>query len=196
MVEEMSPTLEVISSELKGKYKIDEFFYPDISMNIQIPDGLKGEISEIIRLLKKNHFEVNSMNVYQVMQFKKKLLTEYTDNRERRKILKAYQELLETKVKPVGTTIPLELIFVDGLVIILLSIVARFGLSFADEAGKIAARKLLDNERKQAKRHNMTGEEYRFLKTEAVTWIEEGKTIRSLTKEIKIKKKRGTKKNT
>lgn len=192
----MSSTLEIISSELKGKYKIDEFFYPGISMNIQIPDGLRGEISEIIRLLEKDHLEANSMNVYQVMQFKKKLLTEYTDNRERRKALKAYQELLETKVKPVGTAIPLELVLVDGLVIILLSIVARFGLSFADEAGKIAARKLLDNEEKQAKRHNMTVEEYRFLKTEAVTWIEEGETIRSFTKEIKIKKRKGTTKNT
>jgi len=189
MVEEMSSTLEVISSELKERYKIDEFFYPDISMNIQIPDGLKGEISEIIQLLKKNHFEVNSMNVYQVMQFKKKLLTEYRDNRERRKILKAYQELLEKKVKPVGSAIPLQLVLVDGLVIILLMIVARFGLSFADEAGKITARKLLDKEKKQAKRHNMTVEEYRFLKTEAVSWIEEGKTIKSFTKEIKKKKK-------
>lgn len=189
MVEEMSSTLEVISSELKERYKIDEFFYPDISMNIQIPDGLKGEISEIIQLLKKNHFEVNSMNVYQVMQFKKKLLTEYRDNHKRRKVLEAYQELLEKKVKPVGSAIPLQLVLVDGLVIILLMIVARFGLSFADEAGKIAARKLLDKEKKQAKRHNMTVEEYRFLKTEAVSWIEEGKTIRSFTKEIKKKKK-------
>ena len=185
----MSSTLDVISFELKERYKIDEFFYPDISMNIQIPDGLKGEISEIIQLLKKNHFEVNSMNVYQVMQFKKKLLTEYRDNHERRKILEAYQELLEKKVKPVGSAIPLQLVLVDGLVIILLMVVARFGLSFADEAGKIAARKLLDKEKKQAKRHNMTVEEYRFLKTEAVSWIEEGKTIRSFTKEIKKKKK-------
>jgi len=183
----MSSISNAISSELKKKHRIDEFFYPDISMNIQIPDGFKGEISEIIQLLEKNHFEVDSMNVYYIMQFKKKLLAEY---RERKKILKAYQELLETKVKPVGTTIPLDLVLVNGLVIILLSVVARFGLSFADEAGKIAARKLLDDEKKQAKRHNMTVEEYHFLRTEVIAWIEEGATIKSLVKEIKIKKKR------
>lgn len=192
MVEEMSSTLHVISSELKGKYKVDEFFYPDISMNIQIPDGLKGEISEVIQLLKKNHFEVNSMNVYQIMQFKRKLLAEYRDNRERRKVLEAYRELLEKKVRPVGSAIPLELLLIDGLVILLLSIAARFGLSFADEAGKIAARKLLDNEKKQAKRHNMNVEEYHFLKTEALTWIEEGKTFRSFTTKIRTKKKKGS----
>jgi len=178
---------DIISSELKEKYRIDEFFYPDISMNIQIPDGFKGEISEIIQLLEKNHFEVDSLNVYYIMQFKKKLLGKY---HEQKQILKAYQKLLETKVKPVGMTIPLDLVLVNGLVFILLSIVARFGLSFADEAGKIAARKLLDDERKQAKRYNMTVEEYRFLRTEAIAWVEEGKTIKSLVKEIRIKKKK------
>jgi len=186
----MSSALEVISSELKGKYEVDEFFYPDISMNIQIPDGLKGEVSEIVRLLKKNHFEVSSFNVYKVMQLKKKLLTEYRDDSKRRKVLGAYQELLGKKIKPVGSTIPIELVLVDGLVVILLSIAARFGLSFADEAGKIAARRLLEKEKKQAKRHNMTLEEYNFLKTEAVAWVEEGKTFKSLTKEIKKKKKK------
>jgi hypothetical protein len=189
MVKRMSSTLETIYSELKERHNIDEFFYPDISMNIQIPDGLKGEISEIIQLLKKNNFEVNSMNVFQVMKFKKMLLTEYRDNHERKKVFEAYQELLEKKVKPVGSAIPLQLTLVDGLVIILLMIVARFGLSFADEAGKIAARRLLDKEKKQAKKHNMTVEEYRFLKTEAVSWIEEGKTIKAFTKEMKKKKK-------
>jgi hypothetical protein len=193
MVDEMPSTLELIISELKEKHKIDEFFYPDISMNIQIPDGLKGEISEITQLLEKNHLEANSENVYQVMKFKKKLLTEYKDNNERRKVFNAYQELLEKKVKPIGSAIPLELTFVDGILLILLYMVVRFGTSFLDEAGKITARKLLDNkkdnEKKQAKRHNMTVEEYSFLKTEAVTWVEEGKTFRSFVKKIRKKKK-------
>jgi hypothetical protein len=180
---------ESVSSELKGKYEVDEFFYPDISMNIQIPDGLKGEISEIIRLLEKNDFEASSSNVYQVMQLKKKLLTEYRDNSKRGNVLKAYRELLGKRIRPVGSTIPIELVLVDGLMVILLSIVARFGLSFADEAGKIAARKLLDKGKKQAKRHNMTLEEYNFLKTETVAWIDEGKSFGFFTKQIKKKKK-------
>jgi hypothetical protein len=183
----MSSISNAISSELKKKYGVDEFFYPDISMNIQIPNGFEGEIFEIVQLLEKNHFEIDSMNVYHIMQLKKKFLGDY---HKRKKILEAYQKLLETKVRPIGMTIPLDLVFVNGLVIILLSIVARFGLSFADEAGKIAARKLLDDEKKQAKKYNMTIEEYRFLQTEVKAWIEEGTTIKSFVKKMKIKIKK------
>lgn len=187
-VEEMTSKPQAISSELKKKHNVDEFFYPDISMGIQIPDGLSGEISEIVKLLQKNHFEVNSANVYQVMKFKKELLAEYKDKPKRIKVLEAYRELLEEKIRPVGSAIPLDLTFVGGVVVILVYLAARFGGSFADEAGKIAARRLLDNPKKQAKRHNMTVEEYSFLETEAVTWID-GKKFRSFVKEIRKKKK-------
>jgi hypothetical protein len=101
-----------------------------------------------------------------------------------------YQELLATKVKPVGTVLPLELILVNGLVIILLSMVAKFGLSFADEAGKILARKVFDEDKKQSEKLNMTEDEYRFLKTEAKVWVDtEGNKLVEIKKSTRVRKK-------
>jgi len=185
-----------ILNELKAKYKVDEFFYPNISMNIQVPGGLEGEISDISRVLKSSGFEITATNVLQVMELKKKLLTKYTSEAERQKILADYQELLATRVKPVGTVLPLELILVNGLVIILLSMVAKFGLSFADEAGKILARKVFDEDKKQSKKLNMTEDEYRFLKTEAKVWIDtEGNKLVEIKKSSRVRKKSKSKSN-
>jgi hypothetical protein len=180
-----------IASELRAKHKVDEFFYPNISMNIQIPDGLEGEISDIARVLKKSGLEVSSSNVLRVMELKKDLLTRYAGENKRQKIVIEYQELLEKKVKPVGSAIPLELIFVNGIVIILLSVVARFALSFADEAGKIMARRILDDDKKQSKKANMTIDEYCFLKTEAKYLIDkEVPVLISLKRSKRVRKKR------
>jgi hypothetical protein len=188
MVIKLPSSLETISLDLREKYRVDEFFYPDISMSVQIPEGLKGEVFEITRILKKNRFEGESLNVYQVMQLKKKLLTEYMESSRRRKVIEAYQELLGKKIKPVGSTIPIEMILVNGLVVILLSMVARFGLSFMDEAGKIAARRLLNEEKKQARKHNMAIEEYRFLKGEALVWINKGTALKSFAMKLQTDK--------
>ena len=187
-------SVKEILNELKAKHKVDEFFYPNISMNIQVPDGLEGEVSGIARVLKSSGFEVTATNVLRVMDLKKKLLTKYTSETGRQKILTDYQELLATKVKPVGTVLPLELILVDGLVIILLSMIAKFGLSFADEAGKILARKVFDNDKKQSEKLNMTEDEYRFLKTEAKFWIDrEGNKLVEIRKSSRVGKKRKSK---
>ena len=192
----MPLSVREILNELKAKYKVDEFFYPNISMNIQVPGGLEGEISDISRVLKSSGFEITATNVLQVMELKKKLLTKYTSEAERQKILADYQELLATRVKPVGTVLPLELILVNGLVIILLSMVAKFGLSFADEAGKILARKVFDEDKKQSKKLNMTEDEYRFLKTEAKFWIDsEGNTLAIIKKSSRVRKKSKSKSN-
>jgi hypothetical protein len=186
----MPLSVKEILNEIKAKHKVDEFFYPNISMNIQVPGGLEGEISDIAQVLKSSDFEVTATNVLQVMELKKKLLTKYTSEAERQKILTDYQELLATKVKPVGTVLPLELILVNGLVIILLSMVAKFGLSFADEAGKILARKVFDEDKKQSEKLNMTEDEYRFLKTEAKVWVDtEGNKLVEIKKSTRVRKK-------
>jgi len=179
-----------ISNELRSKHKIDEFFYPNISMNMQIPDGLEGEISDIARVLKESGLEVNTTNVLRLMELKKKLLIKYTSKAEREKVVTAYRELLATKIKPVGTALPLELILVDGVVVILLSVLGRFVMSFVDEAGKILARKVFDDDEKQSKKVNMTMEEYHFLKTEAKFWFDaEGNMLASLKKSTRVGKK-------
>ena len=157
---------------------------------MQIPDGLEGEISDIARVLKESGLEVNTTNVLRLMELKKKLLIKYTSKAEREKVVTAYRELLATKIKPVGTALPLELILVDGVVVILLSVLGRFVMSFVDEAGKILARKVFDDDKKQSKKVNMTMEEYRFLKTEAKFWFDaEGNMLASLKKSTRVGKK-------
>jgi hypothetical protein len=181
---------EDIFSELKTKRKVDDFFYPGISMDIQIPDGLKGEISGITRLLGENNFETDSSNVFNVMKLKKKLLNEYTSNATYRENLNDYKTLMQNEVKPIGSPIPFELLLVDGLTIIFLSVIARFGLSFANEAGKIVARKILDGDKgRQARKYNMTLKEYRFLMNETIKWIQEKKTLVSFAKKMRKRKR-------
>jgi hypothetical protein len=68
----MPLSVKEILNEIKAKHKVDEFFYPNISMNIQVPGGLEGEISDIAQVLKSSDFEVTATNVLQVMELKKK----------------------------------------------------------------------------------------------------------------------------
>lgn len=182
-------TTSDICSQLKKTYRVDEFFYPNISMDIEMPNGLEGEVGGIIKALSNLGYEVNVANVFQVMNLKRSFLLKYAADEEGKKLIASYRELLTTRVKPVGSAIPVELLFVDGLVVILLSVIARFGVSFADEAGKILARKLLGSDRREAKKHNMTAHEYRFVKNEALILVEEGKTIKSFARKMQIKRR-------
>jgi hypothetical protein len=184
-----------ITSKLRSKYKVDEFFYPDISMSTQIPDGLEGEVADILELLTENEFEASAENVLRVVQLKKELLTEYCSEPEK-KTLSKYQELLATKVKPVGSAIPIDLIFVDGLVLIALSMLAKFGYSFAAESGKLLARKVFRNNKMDSKKLKMTEAEYQFLKPEVVVVMgSHSNALMSLKKDV-FKKPRKHRSNT
>jgi hypothetical protein len=156
-------SIKDITSKLRSKYKVDEFFYPDI----QVPDGLEGEVADVLQLLKENGFEASADNVLNVMQLKKGLLSNYCSEPEK-KTLTQYQELLATKVKPVGSAMPLDLVFVNGLVIVALSVLARFGYSFADESGKLLAHKVFKDDKKESEKLKMVKAEYQFLKPEVV----------------------------
>jgi phosphate uptake regulator len=100
-------------------------------------------------------------------------------------VLEQYNILLLKHVQPIGTIVPLELMFVSGVAMVLLYVCARFLGSFADEAGKIAARKLLDEDNKNAKECNMTVKEYQFLKNQVVILIENDEEMVSSLKKLK-----------
>jgi len=178
----------IISKHLKSKHDVNEFFYPNISMDLDLPNGFEGEIDEITKLLEKNGFQTTTENVLQVMRFKKELIHQCTGTSEGKSILEEYNNLLLKRVKPVGIAIPLELMFVTGLAALVLFVGARFLGSFADEAGKIAARKLLDKEKKLSKEHNMTVEEYRFIKNQTIILIEKGTDTDLLISKLRKKK--------
>jgi hypothetical protein len=181
----MADFVESISSDLRKNYKVDEHFYPKISMDIDLPNGLEGEVSEIVRILQKNNFQVTSGNVFRIMELKKELLAKYSETTEGKNAVTRYRRILFEKVRPIGITIPIEFILVNGIITVLLYMLARFAGSFADESGKIAARKLLENDKERSRELKMTTEEYQFLKNEGIIIIQEGETISSLQKKLK-----------
>jgi len=183
----MSSLVKDISLDLREKYKVDESFYPKISMDIDILDGFEGEIADILKDLQKNGFEITSENAFRIMEFKKKLLVRYSETKEGKRTTTKYRRMLLEDIKPTGITIPIELVLVNGLIALLLYVIARFAGSFADESGKMMARKLLDKDEERSKELNINIKEYRFLKNEVAIFIQNGKTLNSLKKKVKKK---------
>jgi hypothetical protein len=184
----MSITIEDICSELRKRHKVDEFFYPDLSMDIEVPNGLNGEVTENIKILQKNGFGATAENIFLIMELKRQLLIKYRNTKKGKKVLEDYRQLLMKAVKPVGTTIPTDFMFVTILIGLLSYVVARFAGSFADETGKIMARRLLENDKKLSKEHNLTINEYEFLKNQAIILIQNGRVVNTLSKQLKKKK--------
>jgi len=173
-----------IALELKQKYKIDEYFYSGFSMDIDFPNGLVGEVAEISKLLEKNGFGVTTENVFHIMKLKESLLKKYGETADGKKSMVEYRKMMLEDIKPVGATTPIEFLLANGIILLLVSLAGRFLWSFLDEAGKITAKKLLDDEKKLSKEHNMAIKEYKFLKNETVILIEKGNDLNFLIKNL------------
>lgn len=186
----MSSLVNDIALDLREKHKVDEYFYPKISMDIDIANGLEGEIADIIRVLQENGFEATSENVFRIMDFKRKLLARYGETTEGKRTTAGYRRMLLEEIKPTGITIPIELVLVNGLLALLLYVIARFAGSFADESGKIMAQRLLEKDKERSKQLNMDIREYRFLKNEAAIFIQDGKTLIFLKQKLKKKREK------
>jgi len=180
------PNLEKeISLSLRQKYSVNEQFYPKISMETDIPEGLEGEINRIMKALQENELEITEENVFHVMEFKKELLQRYIQTPKGKETIAKYRRLLLEEIRPTGITIPIELLLANGLLVLLLYMIGRFAGSFADESGKLLARRLLEKDKECSKALNMNVEEYRFLREEATTFILDGKTLEILRKNLK-----------
>lgn len=160
-------------------------------MDVDIPYGLEGEVNGIVKSLRKAGFAINAENVFHVMQMKKKLLDKYRSSNEGKKAFQNYSEIVSEYVRPVGVTIPTDLIFINILVILLLYLTGKFLGSFLDEAGKIFARKvLIRNRKKLSKELNITDIEYDFFEKQVIKLLEDKTKIEVLVEHIKeIKKK-------
>jgi hypothetical protein len=183
-------TVDAISSELRTRFGVNDFFYPKISMEIDVPGGLEGEITKIVDLLKRNGYAVTASNVFHVMTLKKQLLLRYKASKENELVLEDYDRLLLEKIKPIGISIPIDLVFVTGLTSLLIYLAARFGGSFMDEAGRIVARKLLEEKdgKKTSKDLNLVIDEYNFLKNQVIILISDNKIV-EVTEKLKKNKK-------
>jgi hypothetical protein len=186
----MPSLVSELVSDLREKYKVDEYFYPNISMDIDVSNSLEGEVTDITKTLQENGFEVTSENVFRIMELKKRLLTRYSETNEGKATTAKYRRMLLEEIRPTGITIPIELVLVNGLIALLLYGIGRFVGSFADESGKILAQKLLKKDKERSNKLNMDIREYHFIKNEAVVLIQDGKTLIFLKQ--KLKKKRGT----
>jgi hypothetical protein len=181
-----------IAAELRKNHKVDEYFYPDISMDVDLPQGFKGEINSVMRVLEKNGFAANGENVFQIMNLKRNLLKDYGEKSERKKIVAEYSETLRKK-EPVGSIVPLDYLLVGGIVIVVLFTLKRFLGSFADESGKLLARKLFakSGTRKQLlKELNVSVDEYKIINNEIVVIITDyGESLDALRKRLQKAKK-------
>jgi hypothetical protein len=136
-------------------------------MNIDFPQGFSGEVDNIKQVLESNGFLATSENVFQIMKFKKHLLSKYSEGAKEKTTISQFSKILRKK-EPIGSIVPIEYLFVGGLIGIVVFALARFTGSFADEAGKIAARKLFDKKetRKQlSKGFSLIEEDGELLET-------------------------------
>jgi len=180
----MSNLAKQISLELKQRHKVDEYFYSEFSMDIDLPNGLIGEVNEICKLLEKTAFKVTAENVFHVMELKESLNKRYSETADGKKAIAEYRKMILEEIKPVGATIPIKLLLANGIIVLLLSLAGRFLWSFLGEAGKITAKKLLDDEKKLSKEHNMIIKEYKFLRNQTVILIEKGNGLDFLIKNL------------
>ena len=179
---------DAIVTELKKNHNVDEFFYPNISMNVDLPQGFEGELRNIESTLKKNGFAVNSETVFEVMNLKKHLLNRFSEIGERSEVAKEYKKMTREK-ETVGSIVPLDYFLVAGLVTVFLYFLKRFSGSFADEAGKLAARRLFgkDEDRRQLLREvKINKEEYNLITNEILVIVEEdNRAIEVVRKSLK-----------
>lgn len=161
-----------IISELKKKYNITGDYYPGISMEADFEKGFEGEVSRIIENLASNNFEASSQNVAQIMLIKKTFLENYRT--QGNVAVEKYQKLLVEDVMPIGCATETVFLFVNGLTIVLIYLLGRFAGSFADEAGKQAAKKILNKNKKSEKSINIGEEEYKIFANEVNLLINRG----------------------
>jgi hypothetical protein len=178
-----------IINELRTDYGLDGYYYPKISMETDLPRGFEGEVNSITRQLANNGFNVSSENVLSVMRAKKKLLQRYY-GKSGIQVNKNYEKLILEEVKPVGTPGSIEFLLVCGLISVILYMAGKFLGSFSEETGKIAARRLLKEDKETAKELNIDIKEYQFIANEVNILIKENELSDLLEIVTKTKKKK------
>lgn len=185
--------LNQIVSELVKVYKVEDTYYPKFSIETDIEGGLNGEAKIIVNGLSECGFDISTENVFKIMEIKRLLLSRYLLDKDGIESKQKYTKLLLEEIKPVGSLLPIDFLLVNGVVAVTLYLVARFGGSFMDEAGKIAVRKFCES-KKAAKKLNMDVSEYNYFIGEIHLLIQNGELERivnheTLTKSKSIRKK-------
>lgn len=134
-----------IARILERRRRIGDDYYPGCSLHLQIAGGLVGDAFRSLELLSRAGQPERSDTVLAVMQTRKFLMKYYTSNREAS--IEQFNAILLDKVRPIGGISPAVYELAQTILVALVIYGGfRFVGSFASEAGKIAARKLLGKE--------------------------------------------------
>lgn len=155
-----------IARILERKHRIGDDYYPGCSLHLQIAGGLAGDAFRSLELLSRVGQPERGDTVLAVMQTRKSLMKYYTSAREAS--IAKFNAILLDKVRPIGGISPAVYELAQTILIALVTYGGfRFVGSFASEAGKIAAQKLLAKEPQAvASELNIQIELVDFLKSE------------------------------
>jgi len=151
-----------IRSELETKYRVDDYFYPNISFELEVPGGLTGEARRIRRDLRHAGIKTTTPNIYHTLSVKRSLIRRLRNSKR----ISLYRRYIAKRVRPVGAVVPVEYVYAT----IVLLIALFFLKSFAEEAGRISARTLLGrhNDREISGKIRCSVPEVRLARPDAV----------------------------
>jgi hypothetical protein len=154
---------KVITSQLEKEYGVDDYFFPNISFELEVPGHLRGEVQRIRKQLQKAKIEADKETVYSALSSKRDLIKRYSGHPGS---IKLFKDQIVKRIRPVGAVSSIEYL----LATIVFGIAFSYLKSFADEAGKISARRLLSqkDEHRIARQIKCSAAEIRLAKPDAV----------------------------
>lgn len=126
---------ERIRSQLETKYGVDDYFYPNISFELEVPGGLTGEVRRIRTHLRHAGVATTVPSIHYALSVKRNLIRRLRKSKR----IDLYRQYIAKRVRPVGALPPVEYLFAT----IVLWMATFFLKSFSEEAGRVSAGALL-----------------------------------------------------
>lgn len=161
-----------LATRLQRLYKVGDYFYPRISFELEVPGGLQGEAESISSLVSDVGKRPSLKEIYRIMHMKAKLIDAYQEKEgNKANTVRLFREhVASPRARPIAGFGPIEYAVASVVVIL-----AFFFLKeFASEAGRIAAKKLIDPLVLQgaSEQLRIPEEQIRILKTDAIEVFE------------------------
>jgi len=129
--------IDAICARLETEFNVNDYFYPTLSFELDVPGHLSGEVQKIHKYLRSVHIEPTLRNIYEMLSVKRRLIQRYSRNP---RLLVQYREYVARQVRPVGAVGPLEY----TLATIVMVLATFFLRGLLEESGRISARRLFE----------------------------------------------------
>jgi len=129
--------IDAICTRLETEFNVNDYFYPGLSFELDVPGHLSGEVQKIQKYLRQIHVEPTPSNIYEMLSVKRRLVQRYSRNK---RLLAQYREYVAGQVRPVGAVGSLEYMFATTVMIL----ATLFLKGFLEESGRISARRLFE----------------------------------------------------